>query len=1006
MQNNILSTMRSLKLIDGCKSSQVYAINPNSATNGGANSGAGNGGGGGVGGIGTGEKLLHQLQDHLRVNSVRSKTRTSSNLDAKILQANLLQEALLPYGLPSTDLVEPQVETCLKFVNFVETLADVYRRTEGCPQFEKSLVYVEQCAIFRGLADSKLFRRSLRSARQHAVDVHTKIVLAAWLRFERREDELTGSSPLDCCGRITECPKASMVSGYDPESAFDECVCHRRRDSGGGNGNEGCGDGVVVGEEGLGGVTRVEDEECSTSEEDFDMSFVVGEEEVKCIRYNIASLSRAFKTLLYGSFVESRREKINFTQNGISVQVIRALELYSRKKKVDSLDPPLVLELLSLANMFCCDELKSACDVYLSSLVIDKESALTLMDYGLEEAASLLVAACLQVFLRDLPGSLHDQNVMKYFCTPEAREKLASTGHSSFLLYYFLSQTAIEEDMKSNIMVMLLERLVETATASWQKQLAFHLLGCVFYERKEYKDAQNSFEAAAEAGHVYSIAGIARTKYKRGHKYTAYKLMNSLISDYKPSGWMYQERSLYCVGKERLADLEKASELDPTLSFPYKYRAIALLEDNKLGAAISEINKIIGFKVTPDCLELRAWFSIAFEDYEGALRDLRALLTLDPDCMMFHGKMPGEQLVELLRSHVQQWSQADCWMQLYDRWSSVDDIGSLAVVHHMLANDPGKSLLRFRQSLLLLRLNCQKAAMRSLRLARNCSTSDHERLVYEGWILYDTGHREEALAKAEESITIQRSFEAFFLKAYALADSNLDEESSSYVIHLLEEALRCPSDGLRKGQALNNLGSVYVDCEKLDLAADCYMNALNIKHTRAHQGLARVYHVRNQRKAAYDEMTKLIEKARNNASAYEKRSEYCDREMAKRDLTMATQLDPLRTYPYRYRAAVLMDDHKEEEAIAELSKAIFFKPDLQLLHLRAAFHDSMGNNAATLRDCEAALSLDPTHVDTLKLYSEARERISDEQLSRCDSMNRKDAPDTHGNLNYASRAFQ
>lgn len=81
------------------------------------------------------------------------------------------------------------------------------------------------------------------------------------------------------------------------------------------------------------------------------------------------------------------------------------------------------------------------------------------------------------------------------------------------------------------------------------------------------------------------------------------------------------------------------------------------------------------------------------------------------------------------------------------------------------------------------------------------------------------------------------------------------------------------------------------------------MNALNIKHTRAHQGLARVYHLKSQRKAAYDEMTKLIEKARNNASAYEKRSEYCDRDMAKSDLTMATQLDPLRTYPYRYRAA-------------------------------------------------------------------------------------------------------
>lgn len=104
-------------------------------------------------------------------------------------------------------------------------------------------------------------------------------------------------------------------------------------------------------------------------------------------------------------------------------------------------------------------------------------------------------------------------------------------------------------------------------------------------------------------------------------------------------------------------------------------------------------------------------------------------------------------------------------------------------------------------------------------------------------------------------------------------------------------------------QALNNLGSIYVDCGKLDLAADCYMNALDIKHTRAHQGLARVYHLKNQKKAAYNEMTKLIDKARNNASAYEKRSEYCDREMAMNDLSTATRLDPLRTYPYRYRAA-------------------------------------------------------------------------------------------------------
>lgn len=242
-------------------------------------------------------------------------------------------------------------------------------------------------------------------------------------------------------------------------------------------------------------------------------------------------------------------------------------------------------------------------------------------------------------------------------------------------------------------------------------------------------------------------------------------------------------------------DLVSAAEFNPTLSFPYKYRAVSFLEENKIKAAISEIDKIIGFKVSPDCLELRAWFLIAMKDYEGALRDVMAILALDPN-YMFYGKMHVGDVVELLRPLAQQWSQADCWMQLYDRWSSVDDIGSLAVVHKMLENDPRKSISCFRQSLLLSRLNSQKAAMRSLHLARNHASSAHERFVYEGWILYETGYREEALAKAEESISIQRSFEAFFLKAYVLADSGLDSESSKYVINLLEEALKCPSDGL------------------------------------------------------------------------------------------------------------------------------------------------------------------------------------------------------------------
>lgn len=75
---------------------------------------------------------------------------------------------------------------------------------------------------------------------------------------------------------------------------------------------------------------------------------------------------------------------------------------------------------------------------------------------------------------------------------------------------------------------------------------------------------------------------------------------------------------------------------------------------------------------------------------------------------------------------------------------------------------------------------------------------------------------------------------------------------------------------------------------------------------------------------------------------------------------------------------VLMDDHKEVEAIAELTKAIAFKPDLQLLHLRAAFHDSMGDYESTIKDCEAALCLDPGHAETLELYNKAREQVNEQ----------------------------
>ncbi|KAD3338490.1 hypothetical protein R6Q59_026743 [Mikania micrantha] len=889
----------------------------------------------------------------LTINSILS---SSSNSDESMSTAFFNAKSLLPYGLPNLNMIEPPIHPHLNHVDFVDSISDIYRRIlHSTSESERCSLYLEQYAVLCALGDPKLLRRSLQSAREHAVDIHSKVVLSAWLRYERREDELVGVSAMDCIGKVLECPKSALINddGFDrSRSVFDRCQCVC------GNASENV------------NVTVSPDNQCLTDDEEI-VCFCIGYEVISCVRPKIASLSSPLKTLLYGSFVESAKGSINFSQIGISVEAMKVVEVFSRTKKLSDFDSPsIVLEILSFSHKFCCEEMKSACEVYLSSIVSTIDDAFVFIEYGFEYDASLLVAACLQVFLRELPNCLKNPKVVGLFSSPESIQKLSMINHASFLLYYFLTQVAMEEKMTPLNTVTLVEILIEFATEKWQKTLAFHKLGVLLFERKEYKDAQSSFEAAYEMGHVYSAAGIARTMYKQGKTYLARDLINKILSDCKrPNGWMYQERSLYNLESKEFQDLESATKLDPTLAYPYKYRAVSMVNENLVNEAIQEINKIIRFKVTPDCLELRAWFYLVLEDYQAAVRDIRALMSLEPYYMMFHGKMRCGYLVNLLSQRVKQWTIADCWQQLYDRWSYIDDIGSLAIIHQMMAHDPGKSLLRFRQSLLLLRLNCQKAAMRSLRLARNLSTAKHEKLVYEGWILYDTGYCEEALSKAEESISIQRSFEAYFLKAYTLVEASLDPDSSSVAIQLLIDALKCPSDGLRKGQALNNLGSIYVDCGKHDLAIDCYINALNIKHTRAHQGLARVYSLKDERKSAYDEMTKLIENGKNNASAYEKRSEYCDRDNAVNDLCMATQLDPLRTYPYRYRAAVLMDEQKETEAVEELTKAIAFKPELQMLHLRAAFYESMNDYSLALRDCEAALCLDPNHKETLELYN-------------------------------------
>lgn len=831
---------------------------------------------------------------------------------------------------------EPPVLPFFKPVDYVEVLAQIHEELELCPPEEQSNLYLLQFQVFRGLGEVKLMRRSLRAAWQKASSIHEKLIFGAWLKYEKQGEEHISDLLVTCdkCAHefgpvdiLTELPIDATVSSTHENISM--------------NGNQ---------------ISR-------------NVSFRIEDEKIDCDRQKISSLSAPFHAMLNGCFSESLREDIDLSQNNITASGMRTIKEFSMTGSLNEVPTHLLLEILVFANKFCCENLKDACDRKLASLVSSREDAVELMEYGLEENCPVLAASCLQVFLNDLPDCLNDSRVVEIFRGADKQQRLIMVGLASFSLYCLLSEVCMNLDPQSDKTACFLERLVDFSENDRQRMLAFHQLGCLRLLRKEYDEAKRLFEAALNAGHIYSVAGLARLSYIKGHKLWSYEKMSSVICSLTPLGWMYQERSLYCEGDKRWENLEKASELDPTLTYPYMYRAATLMRKQNVQAALAEINRVLGFKLALECLELRFCFYLALEDYQSAICDVQAILTLSPDYRMFEGRVAASQLRTLVREHVENWTTADCWLQLYDRWSSVDDIGSLSVIYQMLESDAAKGVLYFRQSLLLLRLNCPEAAMRSLQLARQHASSEHEKLVYEGWILYDTGHCEEGLRKAEESIEIKRSFEAFFLKAYALADSSQDPSCSSTVVSLLEDALKCPSDRLRKGQALNNLGSVYVDCAKLDLAADCYINALKIRHTRAHQGLARVHFLRNDKAAAYDEMTKLIEKARNNASAYEKRSEYCDRELTKTDLEMVTRLDPLRVYPYRYRAAVLMDSHKEQEAIAELSRAIAFKADLHLLHLRAAFHEHTGDVMGALRDCRAALSVDPNHQEMLELHS-------------------------------------
>ncbi|KAK1264124.1 Ethylene-overproduction protein 1 [Acorus gramineus] len=119
---------------------------------------------------------------------------------------------------------------------------------------------------------------------------------------------------------------------------------------------------------------------------------------------------------------------------------MRPIESFSRTGSINSFSVDTLLELLPFADRFYCECLKCACDERLASLVTTIKDAIAFVEYWLDETAHLLFAACLQIFLRELPRLLHNLDVMRLLCSVEGKARLDSVGHASFMLYYLMNQ--------------------------------------------------------------------------------------------------------------------------------------------------------------------------------------------------------------------------------------------------------------------------------------------------------------------------------------------------------------------------------------------------------------------------------------------------------------------------------------------------------------------------------------------------------------------------------------
>ncbi|KAG0502831.1 hypothetical protein HPP92_002903 [Vanilla planifolia] len=133
MQNNFLTSIRSLKLIDGCKGAQVYTVNPLSTA---------------------GEKLASLRPTF----SLRSKS-IGPQLQPHHHHSPSFDSLLSTFGLPSIDLIDPPIDPFIRPIEPIDALASSFRAISSTASSSSSSslcdIYLEHHSLLRSVGDPK-----------------------------------------------------------------------------------------------------------------------------------------------------------------------------------------------------------------------------------------------------------------------------------------------------------------------------------------------------------------------------------------------------------------------------------------------------------------------------------------------------------------------------------------------------------------------------------------------------------------------------------------------------------------------------------------------------------------------------------------------------------------------------------------------------------------------------------------------------------------------------------